>query len=109
EVPRAYFARMAEIESGQLADDMKAILRNPPDPQALARLAAVPRYNALIRTTCVATMVDAGHATNALPQRARAVVNCRVLPGESVDEVQKTLAGVLADSGISITRDGVAV
>jgi acetylornithine deacetylase/succinyl-diaminopimelate desuccinylase-like protein len=109
DVPRAYFARMAELESGQLATDMKAILREPPDSQALVRITAVPHYNALLRTTCVATMLDAGHATNALPQRARAVVNCRVLPGESVAEVQKTLASVLANEKIALTPDGAAV
>jgi acetylornithine deacetylase/succinyl-diaminopimelate desuccinylase-like protein len=108
-VTRGYFERAADFETGQLAADMKAILREPPDPAALARLAERPMFNALMRTTCVATMLDAGHATNALPQRARAVVNCRVLPGESVSEVQKTLTRVLADDNISITPDGVAV
>lgn len=108
-VTRAYFERAAEFEPGQLGADMKAILREPPDPQALARIGDSPRFNALTRTTCVATMLDAGHATNALPQRARAVVNCRVLPGEAVDEVQKTLARVFANDKISITPDGAAV
>jgi acetylornithine deacetylase/succinyl-diaminopimelate desuccinylase-like protein len=108
-VTRSYFERAAEFESGQLAADMKAIVREPPDAAALARLSGIPMFNALMRTTCVATMLDAGHATNALPQRARAVVNCRVLPGESVDEVQKTLARVLADDEIWITPDGEAV
>ena len=62
-----------------------------------------------MRTTCVATMLDAGQATNALPQRARAVVNCRILPDESVDAVQKTLVRVLADSKISVVPDGQPV
>ncbi len=108
-VTRAYFERAAQFESGQTAADMKAILRDLPDAQALARISNIPAHNAIVRTTCVATMLDAGHATNALPQRARAVVNCRILPGESVDEVEKTLVRVFADSGIGITRDGVAV
>jgi acetylornithine deacetylase/succinyl-diaminopimelate desuccinylase-like protein len=108
-VNRSYFERTAEVETGQLAADMKAILRDPPDPQALTRIANMPGYNALIRTTCVATMLDAGHATNAQPQRARGVVNCRVLPGESVDEVQKTLVRVMADDKIKITADGEPV
>lgn len=106
---RAYFERASALESGQVAADMKAILRDPPDAQALARLGDVPPYNALFRTTCVGTMLDAGHATNALPQRARGVVNCRILPGEPVDEVQKTLVRVMADEKIKITPDGVAV
>jgi acetylornithine deacetylase/succinyl-diaminopimelate desuccinylase-like protein len=105
---RAYFERLSAIETGPVAADMKAILRNPPDPEALARLSQIAPYNATVRTTCVATMVDAGHATNALPQRARATVNCRILPGESVDEVQKTLVRVLADDRIKITPQGEA-
>ena len=65
-------------------------------------------HNATYRTTCVATMLDAGHATNALPQRARATVNCRVLPDESIESVTKTLATVLANDRISITPVGQA-
>ena len=103
---RAYFERMSTIETGQVAADMKAILRDPPDAGALARLSQRPLNNATYRTTCVATMVEAGHATNALPQRARATVNCRILPGESVEEVQKTLARVMADDRIQITPVG---
>ena len=100
---RAYFERMSRIETGQAAADMKAILREPPDPEAIARLSATPGNNSTFRTTCVATMLDAGHATNALPQRARATVNCRILPGESVVEVRETLARVLANDKIRIT------
>ncbi len=101
---RAYFERMSGIETGQTAADMKAILREPPDTGAIARLSAAnPLNNSTFRTTCVATMLDAGHATNALPQRARATVNCRILPGESVAEVQQTLARVMADDKIRIT------
>ncbi|HEY6239675.1 MAG TPA: M20/M25/M40 family metallo-hydrolase, partial [Burkholderiales bacterium] len=99
---RAYFERMSRIESGQTAADMKAILREPPDPAAIARLSANPGNNSILRTTCVATMLEAGHAPNALPQRARATVNCRILPGESVAEVQGTLERVLADDKIRI-------
>jgi acetylornithine deacetylase/succinyl-diaminopimelate desuccinylase-like protein len=99
---RAYFERMSGIETGQTAADMKAILREPPDAEALARLSGSPLNNSAFRTTCVATMLEAGHATNALPQRARATVNCRILPGESVAEVQRTLAKVLADDKIRI-------
>ncbi|NBW87736.1 MAG: hypothetical protein EBR23_13160, partial [Planctomycetia bacterium] len=83
-VTRAYFERAAAFESSEVAADMQAVLREPPDAAALARLSSRPMFNALLRTTCVATMLDAGHATNALPQRARAVVNCRILPGEAV-------------------------
>ena len=88
---------------------MKAILPDPPDLEALARLSRVPAYNAQFRTTCVATMLDAGHATNALPQRARAVVNCRVMPGDPVAEVAKALVRVLANDKISVKPDGEPV
>jgi acetylornithine deacetylase/succinyl-diaminopimelate desuccinylase-like protein len=100
---RAYFERMSAVETGQAAADMKAILREPPDPEAVARLSASPINNSTFRTTCVATMLDAGHATNALPQRARATVNCRILPGEPVAEVGQTLVRVLADDRITVT------
>ena len=100
---RAYFERMSRFETGQTAADMKAILREPPDPEAIARLSASAANNATFRTTCVATMLEAGHATNALPQRARATVNCRILPGESVAEVQGTLVQVMANDKIRIT------
>jgi len=108
-VTRAYFERVSGFETGQSAADMKAILREPPDPAAIARLSATAAHNSQFRTTCVATMLDAGHATNALPQRARAVVNCRVLPGESVDEVERTLTRVLADDRIKLARMGEPV
>jgi acetylornithine deacetylase/succinyl-diaminopimelate desuccinylase-like protein len=100
---RAYFEQMSRIETGQTAADMKAILRDPPDPEAIARLSATALNNSTFRTTCVATMLEAGHATNALPQRARATVNCRILPGEPVAEVQNTLARVMANDKIKIT------
>jgi acetylornithine deacetylase/succinyl-diaminopimelate desuccinylase-like protein len=109
-VTRAYYERMSTIEKGQVAQDMKAILQDPPDQAALDRLYAVsPVHNSTVRTTCVATKVDAGHADNALPQRARATVNCRILPGEPIAEVQATLQRVVADDKIKITRVGDGV
>ena len=103
EVTRTFFERMSTLETGQVAKDMKAVTRTPPDTSAISRLAAKPYTNALMRTTCVATMLEGGHAENALPQTARAVVNCRILPGESTDEVQRTLVKVLADDQISVS------
>ncbi|MET0265695.1 MAG: M20/M25/M40 family metallo-hydrolase [Duganella sp.] len=109
-VTRAFYERMSSIETGQTAADMRAILQDPPDQAALDRLYALsPSHNSTVRTTCVATRVEAGHADNALPQRARATVNCRILPGEPIDEVQATLQRVVADDGIKITRIGEAV
>jgi acetylornithine deacetylase/succinyl-diaminopimelate desuccinylase-like protein len=103
---RAYFERMAGIEGGQTGSDMRAILGNPPDAAAMARLAQNPAHNSTFRTTCVATMIDGGHATNALPQRVRATVNCRVLPGEPVDEVAKTIVRVLDNEKIRVVPVG---
>jgi acetylornithine deacetylase/succinyl-diaminopimelate desuccinylase-like protein len=109
EITRTYFERASKLQGGQLAEDMRAILRDPPDAAAVERLSRIPLQNAQMRTTCVATMLEAGHATNALPQRASAVVNCRILPGEPVDEVRATLVRVLADDRISVTPDGEPV
>ena len=108
-VTRASFARMADILGGPVGQDLKLVAGDPPDVEAIARLSRNPSYNAQLRTTCVATMADAGEATNALPQRARAVVNCRVLPGESVAEVTSTLVRVLDNERITVTPMGEAV
>ena len=103
EVTRAYFTRMAAIEQSQTAADFKAIVQSTPDPAALTRLSATPLYNSMLRTTCVATMLNGGHAPNALPQRVTANVNCRVLPGQDPAAVQQALGKVIANPRISIT------
>jgi acetylornithine deacetylase/succinyl-diaminopimelate desuccinylase-like protein len=103
EVTRAYFEREAGIVGGQLGADMKGILQNPPEPQALARLSAMPYYNARFRTTCVATRIDGGHALNALPGYAHANVNCRILPGHSPEEIQAALVKIIDDPKIAVT------
>jgi acetylornithine deacetylase/succinyl-diaminopimelate desuccinylase-like protein len=102
DVTRGYFERMAATHSGQTAADMRAITRTPVDPDAVARLAREPELNALMRTTCVATRLEGGHANNALPQRAQAVVNCRILPGHSKEEVRQDLIRLLNDPGITV-------
>jgi len=106
---RAFFERSAELEDPQVGADMRAVASDSPDPGAIARLSAIPAYNAQLRTTCVATMLQGGHAVNALPQLARANVNCRILPGEPVDEVKSTLVRALADDKIDVTPVGTAV
>ena len=106
---REFFRRSADLVDPALGSDMRAVIAASPDPVALARLSNSPRYNAQLRSTCVATMLGGGHATNALPQTARATVNCRILPGEPVDEVHKTLERVVADDQIAVTRIGAAV
>jgi acetylornithine deacetylase/succinyl-diaminopimelate desuccinylase-like protein len=104
EVTREYFKREADIVGGSTGADMKAILKTPPDEAAIARLSESPFYNARIRTTCVATRLEGGHANNALPGMARAKVNCRILPGHTPGQVQATLEKVLADPKISVSQ-----
>ncbi len=102
EVTRAFFERTAPNVPPAVGAAMRGVLTDPPDPAALARLAPIPEYNSRLRTTCVATMLEAGHAENALPQRARATMNCRILPGESPDDVLATLKRVIADPQIAV-------
>jgi acetylornithine deacetylase/succinyl-diaminopimelate desuccinylase-like protein len=111
ETTRAYFERTADLEGDQMAADIRSVISGRPDPASLSlvRLSANPAYNAQLRTTCVATMLEGGHAYNALPQLARATVNCRIMPGDPVDEVKATLVRVLADDQISVTQIGEPV
>jgi acetylornithine deacetylase/succinyl-diaminopimelate desuccinylase-like protein len=102
DVTRGYFERMAAARSGQTAADMLAITRTPVDAAAVARLSREPQLNSLMHTTCVATRLEGGHANNALPQRAQAVVNCRIVPGHSKEEVRRELIRVLSDPGITV-------
>lgn len=104
ESTRAYFERTASPESGQAAADRKAVAKDPPDPDAARRLAASDPYlNSLLRTTCVATQVEGGAAPNALPERARAVVNCRLFPGDTTEWVRARIVETLADPEISVS------
>lgn len=104
-VTRAYFERMAALETAENAAAMKRLISTtPPDPAAVAQLTESAYYNALLRTTCVATRLEAGHADNALPQLARATVNCRILPAQSIEQVRQTLVQVLADPQIQVSK-----
>ncbi|MGC1301844.1 MAG: M20/M25/M40 family metallo-hydrolase [Caulobacteraceae bacterium] len=100
---RAYFTAMAKIKGGETGAAITALLNDPHDAKALAIVAQDPSFNAMLRTTCVATMLNAGHATNALPQRAQANVNCRIFPGVSTEAVRQTLEQVAADPAVSIS------
>jgi len=101
-VTRAYFERRAGLEKGQLALDMRAILRKPASPSAIARLSRDARFNSMLHTTCVATRLSGGHANNALPQLAQANVNCRILPGHSAEEVRQKLIAIFADPKVTV-------
>jgi acetylornithine deacetylase/succinyl-diaminopimelate desuccinylase-like protein len=100
---RVFLQRAAAFEDPKIAADMRTVLSPKPDPAAVARLSAIPRFNAQLRTTCVATILEAGHAPNALPQLAKANVNCRILPGHSVDEVEATLQRLMGED-VKISR-----
>jgi acetylornithine deacetylase/succinyl-diaminopimelate desuccinylase-like protein len=96
-ITRAYYERQVTMSEPQRAADLKAILGNPPDMAAAARLSKDPLDNSTMHTTCVATRLSAGHANNALPQTAQANVNCRIEPGHSLEEIRLTLEKVVAD------------
>jgi acetylornithine deacetylase/succinyl-diaminopimelate desuccinylase-like protein len=100
---KAYFAQMAKMESGQRQRDMIAVTQPRLDPVAIRRLEADIFYNAMLHTTCVATMIDGGHAENALPQRAHAMIQCRMLPDDTQASVQATLVKALADPAIKVS------
>ncbi|MBI1200722.1 MAG: M20/M25/M40 family metallo-hydrolase [Phenylobacterium sp.] len=112
DVTRAYFSAMSKILGGERGAAMAAIVADPNDAAAKAVLARDPNDHAMMGTTCVATMFEAGHAANALPQRATATINCRIVPGVTRAEVRDTLVGLIDDPQVSVSeargREGVA-
>jgi acetylornithine deacetylase/succinyl-diaminopimelate desuccinylase-like protein len=103
EVTRAYFERISKIEGGKTGEAMLGLTKTQSSAEAASYLSNIPAYNATMRTTCVATMLDAGHAENALPQTARATVNCRILPTETAEYARQTLVRAVNDERIAIT------
>lgn len=104
---RGYFEAQVKLVSPEIAADMRAVMKNPLDEAAAERLWAInPGWNGSLRTTCVVTEITGGHAPNALPQHARANVNCRILPGVPIAEVQKEIVSVLGDDKISVAPAG---
>jgi acetylornithine deacetylase/succinyl-diaminopimelate desuccinylase-like protein len=103
DVSRAYFAATANLVEPQTAAAMRRVLGDPPDPGAVEILSHIPAFNSRMRTTCVATMLAGGHAENALPQRAQAVVNCRIVPGHDPMDVKATLERVADQPGLTVT------
>jgi acetylornithine deacetylase/succinyl-diaminopimelate desuccinylase-like protein len=102
DVVKAYFDKAAATVSPTVAADMRKVASGASDPAAIARLSKTPLYNALMRTTCVATMLDGGHAPNALPQTAHALVNCRMLPGADPSAVERALVRVINDTSVHL-------
>ena len=101
-VTRAFFERMAPIVGGEMGQAMAALARNPNDTAAAAIISRDPSFNAMLRTTCVATQLDAGHAPNALPQRATATLSCRVMQSTTPEQVRDMLQQVMADDQIQV-------
>lgn len=106
ETMRVFWTQMATVVPSAAGAAMTAVAVDPHDRLAEALLAREPTYNALLRTTCVVTMMAGGHAPNALPQRATATINCRIFPGETVAEVQRTLDDVIGDPAVTVSVQG---
>jgi acetylornithine deacetylase/succinyl-diaminopimelate desuccinylase-like protein len=102
EVTREFFAKTAELEAPEMARAMRAMVANPADAAAVAVVSADPRYNAMLRTTCVATMLNGGHASNALPQLAEANINCRLYPTDTAEQVRAELERVIGDPAVEV-------
>ena len=110
EVTRAYLVAITPTQPAAAAADIRGVLASPMDTAAVTRFAArSPLYNALLRTTCVATRLEGGHANNALPQTARALVNCRILPQDKVADVEATIRRIVADTGVAVTPLDTAI
>lgn len=109
DLTRAYLGAVGKVTPGPAGAALRAFAANPQDAAAAQAIAGNPEFVGTTRTTCVATMLNAGHAENALPQKATATVNCRIFPGVSVDDVQKQLATVVADPKIGIKVLGAPV
>lgn len=101
---RAYFTKMAPVVGGEMGAAMTAIVANPADARADAALSRDANYNAILRTTCVATQISGGHAQNALPQRANATINCRIFPGESAAAVRDALVKAVGDAKVEVSQ-----
>ena len=103
-----FFGAMAQGGPAPLRPAFAAFVANPASAEAAATLAAAdPSFNSILHTTCIATMIEGGHATNALPQRVRANINCRIFPGESAEEVRQALIGAIGDDAVSVTIPNV--
>jgi acetylornithine deacetylase/succinyl-diaminopimelate desuccinylase-like protein len=100
---RAFFAKAGAARADELGRAMQALSLNPDDAAAEAVVSKDRSYHSMLRTTCVATLLEGGHANNALPQRAAANVNCRIFPGETVEGTMTTLETVIADTGVKVT------
>ncbi|HXA40449.1 MAG TPA: M20/M25/M40 family metallo-hydrolase [Phenylobacterium sp.] len=104
----AYLTKMSKVVSGETGAAMTALVANPKDARADALLSRDPSLHTMLRTTCVATMLSAGHAQNALPQRATANINCRIFPGVSREAVRAKLVEIIGDSQVSVSKTAIS-
>ena len=109
DVVKAYFSKAAAAARSDVAADMRKVGAGTADAAAIARLSKTPLYNSMMRTTCVATMLEGGHAQNALPQTAKATVNCRMLPGNDPATVEKTLIRVIGDTAVHLASSDTPI
>ncbi|QNQ10172.1 M20/M25/M40 family metallo-hydrolase [Sphingomonas alpina] len=100
---KAFFAKAGAARTDKIGAAMVAIAANPQDKAAEAIVSTDRTYHSMLRTTCVATLLDGGHANNALPQRAGANVNCRMFPGQTLAQTQAALAAAIGDAKVTIT------
>ena len=108
DVTRAFFAKTADVEDPGIGRAMKALVANPNDAAALSTVAADPRYNSMLRTTCVPTMLSGGHATNALPQLAEATINCRMFPTDTPAVIRADIERLVSDTTVQVVMQGAA-
>jgi carboxypeptidase PM20D1 len=103
DLTRAYLGAVGQAQTGEVGEALRRFAADPTDAAAAEALSRAPEFIGTTRTTCVATMLDAGHAENALPQKAKAVVNCRIFPGVPVATVRDALVAAIADAGVQVT------
>ena len=103
DLTRAYLGAVGQAHPGEVGDALRRFAADPTDAAAAETLSRAPEFVGTTRTTCVATMLDAGHAENALPQKAKAVVNCRIFPGVPVESVRDALVAAIGDTGVAVT------
>ena len=102
DVTRAFFTRTADLEEPAMGRAMKALVASPNDAESAAVVTRDPRYNAMLRTVCVATMLNGGHATNALPQLAEANINCRLYPTATATQVREQIVRAIGDTSVEV-------
>ena len=103
DITRAYFTHMSDVVGGEMGKAMLALMKDPDDAAANAIVSSSKLYHSMLRTTCVATMINGGHAENALPQSVKTNVNCRIMPGTPIESVRDSIAAAIDDPAVKVT------